>query len=302
MRRLLLWASENAWLRDRLPRHAFVRRAVSRFMPGETLEEALSAATLLAGERLATILTLLGENVRDRADADIVVRHYLDALLQIRARGLAAEISIKLTHLGLDLDPAVAERGLVTLAEASPADRILWVDMEGSAYTERTLDVFGRVHAAHANVGLCLQAYLRRTATDLERLTADGAAIRLVKGAYAEPATVAFPRKADVDARFLALACRMLESRTARAAIATHDTRLIEAVRRAASERGRGPDAYEFQMLYGIQRDEQRRLAAAGHRVRVLVSYGSAWFPWYMRRLAERPANLWFVLRNLAGA
>ncbi|MEK7330015.1 MAG: proline dehydrogenase family protein [Candidatus Eisenbacteria bacterium] len=306
MRQLLLWASENAWLRERMPRYGFVRRAVSRFMPGEDVGAAFAATVELQKSRIGTVLTLLGENVKDEADTAAVVRHYMEVMQAIKERGLDAEVSVKLTHLGLDLDPALAERNLVAIAtRAATLGQEVAVDMEGSAYTERTLALYRRVRAAHANVGLCLQAYLRRTAADLESLLPLQPMIRLVKGAYAEPATIAFPDKAEVDAEFLKLAQRLLAAAGTnggpRVVYGTHDRRLIADLIAWSAARGIPPTAYEFHLLYGIGREEQKRLAAVGHRVRVLISYGSAWFPWYMRRLAERPANVWFVVRNLFG-
>lgn len=310
MRQVFLWASENPWARRRLPRLGFVRRAVSRFMPGENLDAALAATAELNRTGLGTVLTLLGENVKDVADTAAVVGHYLEVIEAVRARGLDAEVSVKLTHLGLDLDPALAEANLVRIATgAAERGQTVAVDIEGSAYTQRTLDLFRRVRAAHPNVALCLQAYLRRTPADVEALAPLRPVIRLVKGAYAEPAAIAFPRKPEVDAAFLSLAQRL--TRLAREVpdpreaplviLGTHDRRLIGEFIAWASAEGIPPSAYEFQMLFGIGREEQRRLHQAGHRVRVLISYGAAWFPWYMRRLAERPANIWFVVRSLFG-
>ena len=308
MRRAFLWASENDWARRRLPRLGFVRRAVSRFMPGEELEAALVATFELNRAGFGTVLTLLGENVEDDADTAAVVDHYLGVIRAIRARGLDAEVSVKLTHLGLDLDPALAEANLVRIVTcAGAAGQDVAVDMEGSAYTQRTLDIFRRVRSAHPNVGLCLQAYLRRTGADLESLASHRPMIRLVKGAYAEPPAIAFEDKAEVDGAFRSLAQRLMRAAASpadsnggpRVALGTHDRRLIGELTRWAAAEGIPPAAYEFHLLYGIGRDEQRRLLAAGHRVRILISYGGAWFPWYMRRLAERPANVWFVVRSL---
>jgi len=306
MRQLLLWASENAWLKDRMPRLRFVQRAVKRFMPGETVDAALAATVELSGAGIGTVLTLLGENVRSEADTAAVVRHYLEVIEAIHTRRLDAEVSVKLTHLGLDLDPAMAERNLIAIATAAASRaQDIAVDMEGSAYTERTLEMFRKVRALHPNVGLCLQAYLHRTASDLESLLPLRPMIRLVKGAYAEPAAIALPEKSEVDTAFTALGQRLLESAGSnggpRVIFGTHDRRLIAGLAAWASARGIAPGGYEIHQLYGIGREEQRRLAAGGHRVRVLISYGAAWFPWYMRRLAERPANLWFVVRNLFG-
>jgi len=304
IRALLLWASRNRWMSRRFPRYALVRRAVSRFMPGEDVKDALAAAAAFRSQGISTVLTLLGENVMDDAAAKAVVRHYEGVLHEIRRLELDAEISVKLTHLGLDLLPPSAGDNLLTLVEgAARHGNRVWVDMEGSAYTQATIDVFRRVRSAHDNVGLCLQAYLHRTGRDLEDMLSLGAAIRLTKGAYAEPRAIAYASKAEVDASYLRLAERMLQpdaSRNgARMAFATHDRGLIRRIREAAAARGMPKEAYEFELLYGIQPGEQVRLASEGDRVRVLISYGSEWFPWYMRRLAERPANLWFVTRNL---
>ena len=304
MRRMLLWASENDWTRRRLPRLGFVKRAVARFMPGEELDDALRATLELNRSGLGTVLTLLGENVEDEGDTTAVVRHYLEVMEAIHVRGLDAEVSVKLTHLGLDLDPALAFANLTRIAtRAAELGQEVAVDMEGSAHTQRTLDTFRRVRAMHDNVGLCLQAYLRRTADDLEQLLPLRPTIRLVKGAYAEPAALAFPSKAEVDAAFVSLARRLMSAAGtaggARVLLGTHDQRLIAELIGWAAEQRIPPSAYEFHLLYGIGRGEQERLSAAGHRVRVLISYGRAWFPWYMRRLAERPANIWFVVRTL---
>jgi proline dehydrogenase len=304
VRGMLLWASQNRWMKERFPRYPFVRRAVSRFMPGEQVQDALAASGGFEKHGISTILTLLGENVKDEAGARAVVRHYEGVLDLIQGARLDAEISVKLTHLGLDLGAACCGDLLLALVEsAARRGSIVWVDMESSAYTQATLDVFRRVREKRVNVGLCLQAYLRRTQADLEDLLAQGAAIRLVKGAYAEPHSIAFATKAEVDASFLRLAERMLQAGAVqgagRMAIATHDRGMIRRVQEAAAVRSIAREAFEFEMLYGIQAAEQQRLASEGYRVRVLISYGSEWFPWYMRRLAERPANLWFVARNL---
>jgi proline dehydrogenase len=300
-RALLLWASRNRWMRERFTRAGFVRRAVSRFMPGETAGAALDAAGTFDTRGIGTVLTLLGEDLANPAETAAVVTHYSGLLDTIATRGLHTEISVKLTQLGLALDPGIALANLESIARAADARRALvWVDMEGSAWTQATLDLFRRARAGHSNLGLCLQAYLYRTSDDLDALLTQGAAIRLVKGAYAEPRTLAIPGKAEVDANYLKLAERLLDA-SSRVAFATHDGRLIRQILDAAGRRGRPKGAVEFQMLYGIRRAEQDRLAAEGHRVRVLISYGSAWFAWYMRRLAERPANLWFVAKSTFG-
>lgn len=304
MRRALLAGSQSRWLREQATRRPFVRRAVTRFMPGERLEDALGAAAGMAPLGIRTVLTRLGENVDREDEADEVLRHYEEALDRIAAEGAACEISVKLTQLGLDLDRGrCLERVLALAARAEERGNFLWIDMEQSRYVDATLDITRRARAVRRAVGVCLQSYLRRTPADLSALLPTGAGVRLVKGAYMEPADIAWPRKADVDGAYLQLARVLLGEEAAqagvRAVFGTHDTDLIGAIRAHASGRGLPPDACEFHLLYGIQRPLQERLAAEGARVSVLISYGSYWFPWYMRRLAERPANVLFVLRNL---
>ena len=306
LRSLFLAASQNAWLNHQATRRPFVRRAVSRFMPGESANDALAAATTLAREGFGFIVTHLGENVASAAEVAEEVSHYRDVAARIGAAGLDAEISVKLTHLGLDLDPALARRGVGELACAARGCGMhLWIDMEGSAYVEPTLALYRELRPAHPNLGICVQAYLRRTAADVESLIALGGAVRLVKGAYQEPASIAFPGKHEVDESFFTLARRLLSPEARRAgawlAAGTHDPKLLARIEAHARSEGVPADAFEFALLYGIRRDEQLRLRAAGWRTRVLISYGSSWFPWYMRRLAERPANVGFVLRNWIG-
>jgi proline dehydrogenase len=217
-----------------------------------------------------------------------------------------SHVSVKLTPLGLDFDPDLAEAHVRAIAaRAASLGNVIWVDMESSAYVDRTLALFRSVQADHPNMGVCLQAYLRRTPTDVAALLPYTAAIRLVKGAYDEPPTLAFPRKRDVDHAFLNLAVRILRGTAAHPdlpapALATHDTDLLARIVQTANTSNVSRDAYEIHMLYGIRTAEQKRLAAAGHGVRCLISYGDAWFPWYVRRLAERPANIAFVLKSMA--
>jgi len=303
LRSMLLAGSENPWLRQQATRRRFVRRAVSRFMPGESFDEALTAARGLAQHGIGTIVTNLGENVTDRAEAAAEVRHYAEVLRRLEGSGLDTEISVKLTHLGLDLDPRLADDNLARLAElAAPTRTRVWIDMEGSAYTERTLECYRRVRQGHPNVGIALQSYLRRTAADLASLLPGGAIVRLVKGAYREPAEIAFTKMSEVNESFFQLTAALLAPAARQAgawvAVGTHDSQLIDRIATYATGAGVPQDAYEYALLYGIRRDEQLRLRQQGHRVRVLISYGSQWFPWYMRRLAERPANLWFVARS----
>ena len=303
LRSLFLRASRSRWLREWLPRRPAVRRAVRRFVPGETASDALDAAASLEARDLASVLTHLGENVATLAEADDEVEHYLEVLERADRRGLDAELSVKLTHLGLDQGAGEAADRLAALAErAGQAGSYVWVDMESSAYTDVTLDVFDRVRRDHPGVGVCVQAYLRRTPDDLERLLSSGASVRLVKGAYDEPAELALQDRSDVDEAYLRLADRMLEAareRGTRQAFGTHDLRLLRAITCTARETGVPDELCELQMLYGIRNRDLERLAERGHACRVLISYGEAWFPWYMRRLAERPANVLFVLKSL---
>jgi proline dehydrogenase len=294
----------NGWLRERIPRMRFARRAVRRFMPGETAAAALTAAEADRGRGIGALFTRLGENVVDKADAAAVADHYLGLYDEIERRSLDGEVSVKLTQLGMDLDDDVAFEHCARLAKrAATLDDELWIDMEGSAYVERTIVLYERLKRAHPNVGLCLQAYLHRTADDVQRLLPLGPSIRLVKGAYAEPEKVALRGKAAIDANYLALCVAMLEAaragRRVRLGLGTHDVRLIEQVAGHARALGLPKTSFEVQMLYGIRVDQQRRLAREGYLVRDLIAYGEAWYPWYMRRLAERPANVAFALRQL---
>jgi proline dehydrogenase len=303
MRDVLLAASQNQWLRNRVPRYRFVRRTVSRFMPGEELSDALRAARVLEDNGLGTVFTRLGENVTDASEAESVTRHYLEVLDRVEWLGLRTEVSVKLTQLGLDLGPEVCHANLKRIIQHAGANSVVWIDMEASNYVDATLELYRRARQAYPNVGICLQAYLYRTTNDLASLIPLGSAIRLVKGAYKEPADVAFPRKRDVDENFLALTQQLVSDEARRAgvqtAIATHDLKLIRRIAGLAQSRGLGKDSFQFQMLYGIQRAGQLRLANDGWRSTVLIAYGSYWFPWFMRRLAERPANVWFLARNL---
>jgi proline dehydrogenase len=304
MRSLLLRGSESRWLRTQVADRPFARRAVRRFMPGETIDAALRAAESLRDHGMLTVLSNLGESTTDRAAAERATRHYREALDLIAAAGLSSDLSLKPTHLGLDLGEDVCHDQLADIVgHAGTTGSFVWIDMEGSRYVDATLALYASLRERFPHVGLCVQAYLYRTAEDVAALIARGAAVRLVKGAYAEPPAVAYPRKRDVDEAFVRLGKRLLggEARDAgvRVGFGTHDVQLITRLQDFAEGAGIDPRAYEIQMLYGIRRQDQARLAAAGARVRVLISYGSEWFPWYMRRLAERPANLGFVARSL---
>jgi proline dehydrogenase len=299
----LLAASQNAWLRDHAANHKFVRRTVSRFMPGENLDDALAAAQRLKQRQIGSIFTHLGENIKDESEAASVAQHYVDALRRMREQQLESEISVKPTQLGLDLSPELCYQHLKDIIASEDPSRIVWIDMESSSYVDATLKLYERALQEFPNVGLCLQAYLHRTNADLARLLPLQASIRLVKGAYNEPAEIAFPQKTDVDENYFALAKEMLLAKkrqpAIRAAFGTHDLALIRRIVEFASTTGLATADVEVQMLYGIQSAEQERLAREGYTSKVLVAYGTHWYAWFIRRLAERPANLWFVARNL---
>ncbi len=303
-RNLLLAASTNAWLREHATRTAFVRRSVSSFMPGERLEDAMAAAGAQQRGGVNTIFTKLGENLTRPEEAEEITQHYLEVLDKVAAQKLNAEISVKPTQLGLDLDKELCFRNLQRLVDhATTRDNFIWIDMEGSPYVDPTLDLFRRTRARSPRIGIAIQAYLHRTPADVESLVPLGSTIRLVKGAYLEPAAIALPKKADVDESFYRLSCRLLNDDALKAGgrlhMATHDPRLVERLGTFIADRGVPVSAYEYAMLYGIQRPLQQRLVESGRPLRVLIAYGEYWFPWYMRRLAERPANVGFVIKNL---
>ena len=303
MRRVFLWAARNPWLKDRLPRMRFMRRAVRRFMPGETLTDALNAARPLQAAGIGTLYTRLGENLENLAAADEVAAHYLDAVDKIVAAGITGEVSVKPTQLGLDHDAEACLKHLEAIADrAAAAGSYLWIDMEGSAYVDATIDLYERLRATQPKTGICLQAYLRRTAADIERLRPLDPAIRLVKGAYDEKESIAYRSRRSVDANYVGLAVRFLldgRGRPIRLGLGTHDVALIEQIAEQVGPAGIGRDGFEIEMLYGIREDQQFRLAKSGYRVQTLIAYGEHWYPWYMRRLAERPANVTFVMRQM---
>ena len=304
MRSVLLAISENRWMRETGPKLWFVKRAARRFMPGEEFADMLGAADELAPSGILTVFTRLGESVTDAGEATAVRAHYLDALTQLQARGTGSEPSIKLTQLGLDIDQEQCFANLRALAERAHATgNYLWVDIEQSGYVDVTLELTRRVKAEFPRVGICLQAYLYRTMDDLKAMIDHGIGVRLVKGAYKEPASVAFPKKADVDEHFFKLAVVMLEGLARkngfRPVFGTHDLSLVARIQAHAKRAGLAASDVEVHMLYGIQRAAQGRLVKEGVKLRVLVAYGSYWFAWYVRRLAERPANVWFVVRSM---
>ena len=303
-REIILAAAKNQWLKERASRYAFVRKSVSRFMPGETLDDAIAAAHELNRQNLGTVFTHLGENIADATEAETVVAHYQGVLERIRTENLETEISVKLTQLGLDLSEELCERNLRRLLGKVNPKRTLWIDMESSIYVDRTIQAYLRVLADYVNCGICLQAYLKRTRTDVSRLLPNKPSIRLVKGAYRETDNIAEQKKREIDGNYLNLARMLFDAQKKenlrRCIFATHDEPLIEMITQLAAEEGLRRDEVEVQMLYGIQRALQSRLASDGWRSSVLIAYGTHWYAWFLRRLAERPANLLLVLKNLS--
>ncbi len=271
-----------------------------RFIAGETIAEAITAAQAVEARGLHLTLDHLGENITNLAEADAATRDYLAIITAIVDSGIGRNISLKLTQLGLDVDKASAVDNLRKILEhAEPADFFVRLDMESSRHTDITLEIFETLwRQDYRKLGVVLQATLRRSEQDLRRVNALGARIRLVKGAYAEPRSVAYHRKADVDAAFARM-MNVLIVDGHYPAIATHDETMIDLTRRWAAEHGVTPDQFEFQMLYGVRRDLQTTLVNAGYRVRVYIPFGRQWFPYFMRRLGERPANVAFIIRSM---
>lgn len=287
----------------------FATRMAKRFVAGETLDDAISAVRVLNAKGLLATLDHLGENVHSEADAERAAQAYLDLLDKIAATGVNSNVSLKLTQLGLDVGEDVCIKNMRRILErARNNNNFVRIDMEGSPYTERTLKVFRTLREDYEfkNVGIVIQAYLYRSEQDVRELASEGANIRLCKGAYNEPAEVAFPVKADVDANYVKLMQIYLDEKSrakgAYIGVATHDDNMINATKAFATAHNIGKDQFEFQMLYGIRPQMQEQLAAEGHKMRVYVPYGTEWYPYFMRRLAERPANVWFMAKNLLRA
>lgn len=276
------------------------RRVALRFVAGEDLEDALEVVKVLNGRGMSVSLDYLGENVTDAGTAQAATDVYRTAIERIEAAGLRANISVKLTQMGLDIDPEFAlGNAAVVVARTAEADTSVTLDMEDHRYTDRTIDTCLRLaHRYPGRIGVAIQAYLYRTPEDLERLIAAGVHVRLCKGAYREPRAIAYPRKDDVDRAFADLLRRLIEA-GAYPMIATHDERLIRFALKQIRSGGRDRDTFEFQMLYGVRRDLQERLVRDGYRMRVYLPFGTEWYPYFMRRIAERPANVTFFLRQL---
>jgi proline dehydrogenase len=299
MRALLLRLSESKRLAPLMMHNGASRRVARRFVAGETLDDAVEAAREVNRRLQLASLDLLGENVSDEAGAGRAAEGYLAVFDRIAQERLDANVSLKLTQLGLDLSEDLCLELLEKIvAHATSQGNFVRIDMEGSAYTQRTVEITKRVRAKYAGVGTVVQAYLYRTQEDVQDLLATGCRLRLCKGAYKEPPEVAFPKKSDVDANYVKLMKMLLPSGIYHG-IATHDPAMIEATKGFAREQNIKRDQFEFQMLYGIRADLQEKLVRDGFRVRVYIPYGVDWFPYFMRRLAERPANVAFFLRNL---
>jgi proline dehydrogenase len=298
LRSTLLKLSESKKFASWVTSNGTTRRMARRFVAGETLDEAIAAARQCNDSGMMASLDHLGENVSTTSDAQHSRDAYLEVFERIAEEKLHANVSCKLTQLGLDINNEFCTGLVLSIAErAASFDSFLRIDMEGSAYTQRTIDLVKRVRARNPAVGAVIQAYLYRSETDVADLLAYGCRIRLCKGAYKEPEDIAFPKKADVDGNFIRL-MQMLLSSGFYHAIATHDPRMIAATIRHAAARKISKDDFEFQMLYGVRTDLQRSLVHDGYRVRIYIPFGSDWFPYFMRRLAERPANVGFIIRN----
>lgn len=304
-RSILLAAAKSQALNTFALKSRVVKRATKAFMPGERPEDALDAGAALVKDGRTLLYTKLGEAITSIGEADAVRDHYLWFFDQLKSRKLAAHVSIKPTQLGLDQSEAKClEHCLALAAKAESVGSALWIDMEDSTYVDRTMVLYEQVKAKHPTTGLALQAYLFRTPKDLERLRPLKPIIRLVKGAYAEPADVAFPKKSDTDAAYEQISRTMLDwAKTGECTpiLGTHDIALIERLIAYADSIGLPKGKYEIHMLYGIREPEQARFRKQGHAVATLISYGNAWFRWYMRRLAERPANVLFVAKSFFG-
>ena len=304
LRALFISLSENRWLRGMAERSAMGRRLSSRFVAGTQVDDALRVTEAVNRAGLSVSVDNLGENVTNADEARDSAQLYHQMLDEISSRGLNANVSLKLTHMGLDVDEQLARdlvTGLVAKAAAMQPPNFVRVDMEGSPYTQRTLDFVHELHRmpGHAGVvGAVIQSYMRRAESDIEKLLAERIRIRLCKGAYKEPDEIAFQKKSEVDANYVRLMKVLMKSGVYHG-LATHDEKIIQQAMSFAAQEHIPPDAFEFQMLYGIRRDLQRRLVREGWRMRVYIPFGTEWYPYFMRRLAERPANALFLARNL---
>jgi proline dehydrogenase len=300
-RSALIWLSRQEGLKDFAARFGFFKKLTTRFVAGETIEDAVSHIREINAEHCSASFDHLNESVGSDAEAEAEVAEYLNILTQITETGIDSNVSIKLTQFGLGLDPELAYRNARRVVEdAHSRGNFVRVDMEDSSVTQVTIDIFKRLRAEFDlnTVGIVLQSYLFRTYADAEELVKIPARIRICKGAYLEPPEVAFPDKKDVDANYVKV-MQLLLSSGAYHGIATHDPKMIDATVDFVAREKIGKDKFEFQMLFGVRRDLQHQLARDGYNVRIYVPYGKHWYPYFMRRLAERPANVWFVLKNV---
>src|SRR5262245_55496172 len=298
-RAALLYLSQKRELKDFFSKLPGFNQVTRRFIAGENIDDAIAAILELNRVGVTATFDHLGESTTSRAEAESDVREYLRVLDRIEATGVDSNVSVKLTQLGLDIDKDYCLQNTRRIVEAARRfDNFVRIDMEDSSKTDATLSTFKRLYGECGNVGIVLQAYLYRTEKDVDDVLAMGARIRLCKGAYKEPEEVAFPEKSEVDANFVKLMRKLLKSGVYHG-IATHDERMVRATKEFAASEGVSSAAFEFQMLYGVRRDLMLKLAREGYRVRTYVPYGEHWYPYFMRRLAERPANVWFVLKNL---
>lgn len=295
LRGTLLYLSDQPKLKTLLG-GPITRPIVQRFVAGESLQDAIEAAKQINANSMQVALDLLGESVHNADDANTAAVQYIALLHAMDRAGLDAYASLKLTQMGLDIDPALCLRNVERIvAQAAQFGFFVRVDMESSSHTQATLDLFKTLFSRHNNVGIVIQSYLYRSEGDIRQLNALGAQVRLCKGAYNEPATVAYPKKDDTDQNYVRLT-QLLLTEGNYPAIATHDEHIIEETTRFVTQQGIDRDQFEFQMLYGIRRDLQEQLSRDGYRVRVYMPYGSEWYPYLMRRMAERPANMMFIL------
>jgi len=296
---ILLYLSNSPGFKDFLTRFKSFNNVTHRFVAGEALTDAVAAIRQLNRKQISASFDHLGESISSEAETRAEVHEYTEVLEAISDNALDSNVSVKLTQLGLDISPELCYENTRTIVEAAARHRnFVRIDMEDSTKTDVTLNIFRRLRGEFDNVGIVVQSYLYRTEKDIDELLALGARIRLCKGAYKEPASVAFQDKRDVDANYIKLMKKLLVSGIYHG-IATHDEKMLEATRQFAAEKGIAADQFEFQMLYGVRRDLQDKLVSEGYRMRVYVPYGQYWYPYFMRRLAERPANLWFVMKNM---
>ena len=302
LKNILLWTSKNDWMSQKLPKYKFVQNSLSRFMPGELLSDALEECKKLEYSEYGTIITYLGENVNLEEDTYQVVDHYRNALIAIDKTSLNTLISVKLTQLGLDFDKNLCMENLNQLLKlAKNYNSIIWIDMEEYCYLEQTLEIFKKISKNYHNIGITLQAYLHRTTQDLDELLSYATNLRLVKGAYNENSSVAIKNKDDIDTNYMNLSKKMLSkdilNNGFKPSFATHDDRIIDYIINEAERNLISSDTYEFNMLYGIRKKLQKEILDSNQNLKILISYGEQWFPWYIRRIAENPKNLFLLLK-----